>query len=114
MTGVVACAYLATVVASTGCVALVDRRWRLALWVRAGRTVGVVAVGVAVFLAWDIVALDLGFYRRGDSRFMTGIEVHPGLPLEEVLFVLFLCYLTLVLHRGTRRLLEPSRRGSVP
>jgi lycopene cyclase domain-containing protein len=111
MTG---CVYLATVLASIVCVALVDRRWRLAVWARTGRAFGVLAVGVAVFLVWDVVALDRGFYSRGGSRFMTGIEVWPGLPLEEVFFVLFLCYLTLVLHRGTRLLLETSRQGSVP
>lgn len=102
----IAWAYLATVLASTGCVALVDRRWRLVVWSRAGRAAVVLPLGVAVFLVWDLLALDRGFYRRGGAEVMTGIDVAPGLPLEEVFFVLFLCYLTLVLHRGARVLLE--------
>ena len=107
-------AYLATVLASLACVAMVDRRWRLVLWSRAARAAAVLAVGVVLFLVWDLIALDHGFYRRGGAQVMTGIELSPGLPLEEVFFVLFLCYLTVVMHRGMRLLLEPSRRGSVP
>jgi hypothetical protein len=30
---------------------------------------------------------------------MTGIELAPELPLEELFFIVFLCYLTLVLHQ---------------
>ena len=55
--------------------------------------------GVVVFLAWDLVAVGLGFYRRGEAGVMTGVHVAPGIPLEEVFFILFLCYVTLVLHR---------------
>lgn len=102
-------AYLAVVLASTVCVAMVDRRWRLALWAHARRTAAVLAIAVAVFLVWDVLALELGYYTRGESRFMTGIEVSPGLPLEELFFVLFLCYITLVLHRGVRRLRDLRR-----
>lgn len=102
-------AYLATVLVSTGCVAAMDHRWRLALWARAGRTVAVLVVAVAVFLVWDLVALDRGYYSRGESRFMSGVELAPGLPLEELFFVIFLCYVTLVAHRGARRLLEALR-----
>jgi hypothetical protein len=36
---------------------------------------------------------------------MTGVEVAPDLPLEEIFFILFLCYLTLVLHRLVQRVL---------
>jgi lycopene cyclase domain-containing protein len=106
-------AYLATVLLSIGCVGLVDRRWGLVLWAHAGRAVVVLGSGVAVFLVWDLVALDHGFYRRGGAEVMTGVELAPGLPLEELFFVLFLCYLTLVLHRGTARLLRAGRPARV-
>jgi len=56
------------------------------------------------------VALDHGFYSRGGSVVMTGVDLAPGLPLEELFFVLFLCYLTLVLHRGVHRLLSSGWR----
>ncbi len=98
--------YLLFLLVSLGCMAAVDRRWRLVLWADLPRGVIVLAAGVAGFLAWDLVAIQQGFYRRGGSSLMTGVEVVPNLPLEEIFFVLFLCYLTLVLHRLVTRLLS--------
>jgi lycopene cyclase domain-containing protein len=107
---VIGLAYLATVLAALACVATVDRRWRLVLWAHAGRAAAVLVAGVAIFLVWDLVALDHGFYRRGGAEVMTGVDLAPGLPLEELFFILFLCYLTLVLHRGVLRLLDSGWR----
>jgi lycopene cyclase domain-containing protein len=97
--------YLGTLVAGSGCMALVDRRWRLVLWADVRRALLVLGAGLVLFLAWDVAALELGLYRRGESSAMTGIEVAPDLPLEEIFFILFLCYLTLVLHRLVQRVL---------
>jgi lycopene cyclase domain-containing protein len=90
--------YLLAIVGSTLCMGLVDHRWRLFLFARPGRAVLVVAAGIVFFLAWDLVAIGLDIYRRGESPAMTGIELVTDLPLEEVFFVVFLCYLTMVLH----------------
>jgi lycopene cyclase domain-containing protein len=92
-------AYLASLLAAIACMALMDRRWRLVLWSDLRRGATVLVAGVVVFLAWDVVAVGLGFYRRGEAGVMTGVHVAPGIPLEEVFFILFLCYVTLVLHR---------------
>jgi lycopene cyclase domain-containing protein len=54
--------------------------------------------GIAFFLVWDIAAIASGHYRAGQSEAMTGIMLAPELPLEELVFITFLCYLTLVLH----------------
>ena len=101
-------AYLAVLLLGLGCMLLTDRRWRLVLWGDARRAVAVLGAGVVLFLAWDVVALRLGLYRRGESAALTGAQVAPELPLEELFFILFLCYLTLVLHR-LARLLVSSR-----
>jgi len=102
--------YLGAIVGSTACMALVDHRWRLFLPARPARAIAVVAAGMAFFLAWDLVAISLDIYQRGDSPAMTGIEVARELPLEELLFVLFFCYLTLVLHGLLRHLLAARTR----
>jgi lycopene cyclase domain-containing protein len=102
-------AYLATLALGLGCMVLVDRRWDLVLWADARRALVVIAAGVVLFLAWDVAALELGLYRRGESAAMTGVEVAPDLPLEEIFFIVFLCYLTLVLHRLVQLLLLRSR-----
>lgn len=90
--------YLASLLASLGCMVLLDRRFRLVLW-RAPRAGAVVlAVGLVFFLAWDLAAIASQHYSAGTSEAMTGIMLAPELPLEEILFILFLSYLTLVLR----------------
>jgi len=66
----------------------------------------VLIVALAFFLAWDAVGIVSGVFARGRSPFMTGIEIAPELPLEEPLFLAFLCYLTLILVFGVRALLD--------
>ncbi|RLV56794.1 lycopene cyclase domain-containing protein [Aeromicrobium phragmitis] len=90
--------YLLAILGSTFCMGLVDRRWRLFLFDRPRRAVAIVGVGGLLFVSWDLVAIALGIYQRGESPAMTGIEVVPELPLEELFFIVFLCYLTMVLH----------------
>ena len=98
-------AYLAVLVLGLGCMVLMDRRWGLVLWADARRAAVVLTVGVALFLSWDVAALRLRLYRGGESTAMTGVQVAPDLPVEEIFFILFLCYLTLVLHRLAHRVL---------
>ena len=97
--------YLGTLLVALACMALLDHRWRLVLWADLRRAVVVLAVGEALFLVWDLLAVHLGFYRRGGTSLMTGVQIAPDVPLEEAFFVLFLCYSTLVLHRLFARLL---------
>lgn len=95
----IAVTYLAALLAAQGCMLLLDRRLRLVLWADARRGAAVVAAGVVFFLAWDVAAILRGFYERGASPAMTGIMLAPELPLEELVFVVFLSHLTLVVHR---------------
>ena len=106
--------YLVALLVPIAAMAAVDRRWRLVVWADPRRTAVVLALGVLAFLAWDILALGHGFYRRGGSPLMSGVDVAPDLPLEEVFFVLFLCYLSLVLHRLVHLLLVLAAAGSAP
>lgn len=99
--------YLLSIIVPTVCMGLVDRRWRLFLF-RPGaarRAVVVVAAGTVVFLVWDLIAIGADMYHRGESDAMTGIELAPELPLEELFFIVFLCYLTMVLHQVFRLVL---------
>ncbi|WP_371744552.1 lycopene cyclase domain-containing protein [Georgenia sp. TF02-10] len=108
MTGLV---YLAALLAGLGCLVLLDRRFRLVLWADARRGLLVVGAGTAFFLLWDLVAIGRGFYRRGGSDAMTGVLLAPELPVEEPVFIVFLCYLTLVLHGLARRALAVDGGG---
>ena len=100
--------YLLSLVLVLVCMALTDRRWKLFFWADARRAAVVFAFGFALFLVWDLVALHYELYERGRSELMTGIEVAPELPVEELFFVAFLPYLTMVLHGLGRRFLLPE------
>ena len=106
--------YLTVLLLGLGCLVAMDRRWGLVLWADARRAVAVLAAGLVLFLTWDVAALRLSLYRGGESQAMTGLQVAPDLPLEEIFFILFLCYLTLMLHRLVHRILlrEPARDRS--
>ncbi|MDI3330777.1 MAG: lycopene cyclase domain-containing protein [Micrococcus sp.] len=105
--------YLASLLAGLGCMVLLDHRFRLVLW-RAPRVgAATLGIGLATFLAWDLAAIAARHYGAGQSAAMTGIMLAPELPLEEILFITFLCYLALVL-RGLLELVlggHAGRRG---
>jgi len=99
---------LALLISLTGMVVL-DRRFGLFFW-RAPRAAAVVlAVGVVFFLAWDLIGIITGIFYRGETSFMTGLLLAPELPVEEVFFLTFLCYLFMNALQGARMLLERRR-----
>jgi lycopene cyclase domain-containing protein len=104
--------YLAALLLALACMALVDHRWKLVLWSDARRGAVVLAAGVVFFLTWDLLAVHFGFYGRSGSDLMTGAQIAPDLPVEEVFFVLFLCYVTLVLHTLVDRLVTTRAPSS--
>ncbi|HEX4058261.1 MAG TPA: lycopene cyclase domain-containing protein [Galbitalea sp.] len=81
-------------VALVGMVVL-DHRFRLFFWRGAARAAIVVVAGLAFFLVWDLQGIRFGIFFRGETSFMTGLQVAPQLPLEEPFFLLLLCYLTM-------------------
>ena len=123
--------YAASLLVALAALVLLDRRFRLVFWRGAGRIAGrdartrartsfrestrratvVLVVGLLFFLAWDASGIALGVFARGGSRFMTGIDLAPELPVEEVFFLAFLCYLTLILLFGSRLLLDRRSPG---
>lgn len=88
---------LALAVSITGMVVL-DKRFSLFFWADARRAAIVLPVGVAFFLVWDLVGIGLGVFFRGETPYMTGLQLAPELPVEEVLFLTLLCYLAMDVH----------------
>jgi lycopene cyclase domain-containing protein len=105
--------YLAILLTSIGCMAVIDSRYRLFFWRDPRRAAVVVAIALAFFLLWDLLGIGLGIFFRGETSFMTGIVLAPELPLEEPVFLIFLSYLTMVLLTGTGRLLDQREAGRV-
>lgn len=97
--------YLGAILVSGVGIALLDGRFRLAFFGAPARTAATVVIGVVFFLLWDVVGIVNRVFAKGDSALFTGIDIAPELPLEELFFLAFLSYLTLVLWAIAFRLL---------
>ena len=87
----------------------IDAHYRLALFRDARRTLLAVIITAAVMLAFDLTAIATGNFRLGASPWMTGFEVLPHLPIEELAFLVFLAYVSLVAFTGAERMLGTRR-----
>lgn len=87
--------YLTALLVSITGMVVIDARWRLFLFRAPLRAVVVLVVGVAFFLAWDLTGIGLGVFFRGSGPFLSGLLLGPELPVEEIFFLVLLCYLTM-------------------
>jgi lycopene cyclase domain-containing protein len=85
---------VALLVALTGMVIL-DHRFQLFFWRDTLRAVMVLVLGISFFVSWDLAGIGAGVFFRGETDFMTGLQVAPELPIEECFFLALLCYLTM-------------------
>jgi lycopene cyclase domain-containing protein len=109
-------AYLGALIVSLAGMALLDRAFTLFFWKSPVRAALVLVVGVTFFACWDLLGIGWGIFRRGETDFMSGIVLAPEFPLEELFFLTFLCYLTVILVFGiekivARRAGTSGRRG---
>lgn len=97
--------YLVTLCLGLLGLALIDRRFGLVAFAPATprrQSAKVLGIGVAYFAAWDLVGIALHVFFPGVSPFVTTLQLVPGFPVEEVFFLVLLCYQTLLLWRATR------------
>jgi lycopene cyclase domain-containing protein len=92
-------------IALTGMVML-DRRFTLFFWKDARRAAVVLTLGVIFFLAWDVAGISLGIFFRGETSFMTGVQLAHELPVEELFFLIMLCYLTMNAYTAATRFVQ--------
>ncbi|KAD4060255.1 lycopene cyclase domain-containing protein [Arthrobacter yangruifuii] len=88
--------YLLFLLLSLGCMVLLDHRFRLFFFADVRRAAAVLAVGVLFFTGWDLAGIGSDIFYRGETPFMLGVTLAPHLPVEEIFFLAFLCYLTMV------------------
>ena len=103
--------YLAALLIALFGMVMLDRRFGLFFWQDARRASVVLAAGILFFLVWDLVGVGLGVFFRGETAFMTGLQVAPEIPLEEVFFLALLCYLTMNVYAAASTVLERRARG---
>lgn len=95
--------YLIALVISIAGIALLDHRHKLAFWVDAKASALAISISVAVFLVWDLVGIALGIFFRGNAPHLSGLLLAPELPVEELFFLILLCYNTLLVYRWVKR-----------
>jgi lycopene cyclase domain-containing protein len=105
----VSLAYLGALLLALAGMVVLDRRFRLFFWQDARRASIVLAAGLVFFLAWDLAGVGSGIFFRGETEFMTGLQVAPEVPVEEIFFLALLCYLTMNAFALVARVL--GRRG---
>ena len=96
-------AYLAAILFSMFGMGVLDKRFALALFHDARRTIITIAIGVAIFIAWDVLGIAMGIFFSGSSPYTTGLYLGPEFPVEELFFLTFLCYFTLIIYRLLER-----------
>lgn len=102
--------YLAFLLVSFAGMLVLDWRYRLALWAAPVPSGLALVLGTLFFVVWDAVGIATGVFVRGDSPLLLGIDLAPHLPLEEPVFLAFLCHLALVTHAAAMRLGARGRR----
>lgn len=95
--------YAVALLISTACLVLLDLRYRLVFRRRPVAGAVALSIGLLFFLGWDAAGIAAGVFRHVDSHWATGVLLAPEFPVEELLFLVFLSYLTLVLLSGWRR-----------
>lgn len=99
-------------VALAGMVVL-DLRFRLFFGAAPLRAALTLVLGVAFFLAWDAAGIGLGIFFRGTTSLLVGVQLAPELPLEELLFLTMLCYLTMNVYGELTRRSSSRRRRRI-
>ena len=107
-------AYLTAILLSITGLALIDRRWDLALFNQTKRTLITVAIGLIFFLIWDLNGIALGIFWEGSRTFLVGIDLLPQLPLEEPFFLILLCYMLLLCYLGFSRIVAKDTDETRP
>ena len=96
--------YLAALLFSLSGLAVLDRRYKLAFWLDKKRALLTLGIGLAVFVVWDIAGIGLGIFLHGNSRYTLPFRLGPEFPLEELFFLALLCYTSLLIYTGSKKL----------
>ncbi|MWB98237.1 lycopene cyclase domain-containing protein [Agromyces seonyuensis] len=102
--------YLACLLVVIACFALIDVRFRLVVPPHPVAAIATIAIGTVFFVLWDVAGILAGVFGIGDSAYLSGIRLAPEFPLEEIGFLVGLCYLCLLAVAGAERLLALGGR----
>ncbi len=90
--------YLILLVINIISMLIIDKKYSLAFFYDAKRTITTLAVGLVIFVIWDIGGIILNIFYSPGSPYVTGWYLGKDFPIEEIFFLFFLCYFTLVMY----------------
>lgn len=102
--------YLIGLLVVIGCLLLVDRAKKLAFFHDAKRTGLTLGICVWLFIAWDIFGIILGIFFHGDSGWTLPYRLFPEFPVEEIVFLFLLTYVSLLLYRFATMMFSKENR----
>ena len=94
--------YSLALLISIGGLAVIDRRFKLALWRDKKATIITIVLSVAIFSIWDVIGINFGIFFHAGSPYTLPIRILPEFPTEELLFLTLLNYNALLLYQGLR------------
>lgn len=92
--------YLLTLLALIGCMVALDARFKLFIFDSPIPALLSLVSGTGIFILWDVLAIAEGIFLHLESPWMTGIMAADQLPIEEIFFLLFLCYQVMIMFNG--------------
>lgn len=95
--------YLTLLLLSISGLMLIDRRYKLAFFFDKSSTLITVILGIIFFLVWDLLGIWLGIFFIGSDKYLTGMNILPEVPIEEIFFLFLLCYVTLLTWQGAKK-----------
>lgn len=105
--------YLVGLLIAIAGIAVLDARYRLFFWRAPVRAAVVMVIGLVFFLVWDVVGVHLGIFFIGTNGLLTGVLLAPDVPLEELFFLVLLCWTTMDLFGAVRPVVERLRARRV-
>lgn len=84
---------------------LIDHRLKIAVFKDRKRALLTILTAVLIFIVWDILGIILGIFFHGQSSYALPYRILPEFPIEELLFLILLSYVTLLSYLGFKRYL---------
>ncbi|MGV9002199.1 MAG: lycopene cyclase domain-containing protein [Candidatus Saccharimonadaceae bacterium] len=95
--------YLLGLLFAVAGLAIIDWRFKLAVWYDAKRTLYTVSTAVAIFILWDFLGIFLGIFIHGESIYQLPFTLAPEFPLEELFFLCLISYSALIIYTGVSK-----------
>jgi lycopene cyclase domain-containing protein len=86
---------------------MIDWRHKLALFYDVKRASITIGIGMIIFVVWDLLGIHLGIFFSEHSLYSLPYMIVPNFPIEELLFLFLLCYVTLLIYNGMRKIWKP-------